>query len=282
VVQFPEKSGLGDLEPITDASPVAEREWEFKGIRVQLRGSRETASRLQLYRGEELLLEEQLRGFLAGEPQALDLDADGQPKLILGTFSGGAHCCFDYYLYSLGEKPQRLAVIPAKHSELTIQENPSSDDLPAAVTLWVVDWTFQFWTGGSFASAPSARVALRLCEGHLHVDEDHMRKKSALEELQQYIQNNHDYQQWKDGKENPSGLDVLVDGVLDLIYTGHLTDAEQLLNTLWPANAGDSNLFLHCLKRQLQTSPYYGGLRELNGEGLAPVEDDQMECPEHW
>ncbi|MCC6142458.1 MAG: hypothetical protein IT368_01500 [Candidatus Hydrogenedentes bacterium] len=282
VVHYPEGVGVSDFEPMTDASPAEEREWELNGLKVQVRGSRETSSRVRLYRDGELLLEEQLGDYLAEDPQTVDLDGDNQPELVLGTFSGGAHCCFTYYVYSLGKKPQRLAAIPAEHSQLRIQRNKSTDGKPSFATLWVVDWTFQFWTGGSFASAPAVPVALRLCEGRLYVDVEHMREESGLTKLKASIQKDQEYQRWASDGSSSFGLDILVGGILDLIYTGNLADVEQLLDALWPPHAGDPKLFLRCLKKQLQSSPYYGGLLELNGNALMPAENGGPDCPDSW
>jgi hypothetical protein len=37
-----------------------------------------------------------------------DINADGVPEVIVGTFTGGAHCCFSTIVYSLGATPTRL------------------------------------------------------------------------------------------------------------------------------------------------------------------------------
>src|SRR3989338_7878143 len=31
-----------------------------------------------------------------------DINKDGQPDLVVSEYSGGAHCCTDYYVFSLG------------------------------------------------------------------------------------------------------------------------------------------------------------------------------------
>jgi hypothetical protein len=37
-----------------------------------------------------------------------DLSGDGVPDLALESYSGGAHCCWTYYIISLGEKPRLI------------------------------------------------------------------------------------------------------------------------------------------------------------------------------
>jgi hypothetical protein len=36
------------------------------------------------------------------KPDLLDLNGDGSLELVIQDFTGGAHCCFQYWVYSLG------------------------------------------------------------------------------------------------------------------------------------------------------------------------------------
>jgi hypothetical protein len=39
-----------------------------------------------------------------------DVNRDGAPELVLEAFSGGAHCCWTYYIVTLGTTPQAVAL----------------------------------------------------------------------------------------------------------------------------------------------------------------------------
>lgn len=49
---------------------------------------------------------ENISGWVPGT--LLDLDKDGLEDLVLKNFSGGAHCCFTYQIYSLGKVLKKL------------------------------------------------------------------------------------------------------------------------------------------------------------------------------
>ena len=48
-----------------------------------------------------------------------DLNGDGQPDLLFSAFSGGAHCCLTYYVYSLKPKIAKLAAYASGNSGAT-------------------------------------------------------------------------------------------------------------------------------------------------------------------
>src|SRR5713101_828578 len=42
------------------------------------------------------------------ELAGVDVNGDGIPDVVLEAYSGGAHCCWTYYIISLGSKPGML------------------------------------------------------------------------------------------------------------------------------------------------------------------------------
>jgi hypothetical protein len=48
-----------------------------------------------------------------------DLNGDGHPDLLFSAFSGGAHCCLTYYVYSLKPKFARIATFASGNSGAT-------------------------------------------------------------------------------------------------------------------------------------------------------------------
>jgi len=42
------------------------------------------------------------------EPSGKDINGDGRPELIFATWSGGAHCCYQTTVYSVGKEPEKI------------------------------------------------------------------------------------------------------------------------------------------------------------------------------
>lgn len=84
-----------------------------------------------------------------------DINADGVPDLLLFGWSGGAHCCFVTWVYSLGAELELLAEIVGEHTEVEIRQ---ADDDPA-LEFAVRDWALAYWPF-SFGGSPSVEVVL--------------------------------------------------------------------------------------------------------------------------
>ncbi|MFC4427917.1 hypothetical protein [Deinococcus navajonensis] len=81
-----------------------------------------------------------------------DLTGDGVPEVILGQFSGGAHCCFVYSIYSLTTPLRRILYAPTAHSdgfEITQLDGRGPKELVTG------DWRFAYAYGLSFADSPA-------------------------------------------------------------------------------------------------------------------------------
>lgn len=90
----------------------------------------------------------------AAEP-GTDINADGVPDLVLTGWSGGAHCCFTTWVFSLGGEFAVLAEIVGEHAEAEIRQ---ADDDPA-LEFAVRDWVLAHWPF-DFAGSPSVDVVL--------------------------------------------------------------------------------------------------------------------------
>lgn len=84
-----------------------------------------------------------------------DVNADGIPDLVVFGWSGGAHCCFVAWVFSLGDEFAILAEIVGEHTEVRVTQ---ADDDPA-LEFAVRDWTCAYWPSG-FAGSPSVEVVL--------------------------------------------------------------------------------------------------------------------------
>ncbi len=112
-----------------------------------------------LYRSGELVrrIDDFIRLWMDPPPLApgTDVNADGVPDLVLTGWSGGAHCCFVTWVFSLGEECEVLAEIAGEHTEAAIRQ---ADDDPA-LEFVVRDWALAYWPF-DFAGSSSVEVVL--------------------------------------------------------------------------------------------------------------------------
>lgn len=121
----------------------------------------------RLYRSDELVRQEDdfIRLWFSSPAPApgADVNADGVPDLVLTGWSGGAHCCFVTWVFSLGEEFEVLAEIVGEHEEAGIRQ---ADDDPA-LEFAVRDWALAYWPFG-FAGSPTVEVILDWQDQALH------------------------------------------------------------------------------------------------------------------
>jgi hypothetical protein len=97
-----------------------------------------------------------------------DVNGDGQPDAVFEDYSGGAHCCWTYWIASLGDSPKLLREIENQREVIFTKERHD-----ARVTIQTLDGAFDYFDSLSHASTPFPSVYLRL-EGHdlKRVDQD--------------------------------------------------------------------------------------------------------------
>jgi hypothetical protein len=61
-------------------------------------------------------------GIWQAEAETLDIDNDGISELLITDFSGGAHCCFTYYLYSRSPDLRLLGVFEMGNGGLRFED----------------------------------------------------------------------------------------------------------------------------------------------------------------
>jgi len=197
-------------------------------------------------------------------PNIIDITGDGIPDLVVETFSGGAHCCYTYYLYSLGKKFKPIAVLETKDSSLRFQDL----DGDSIYEILGRDYTFAYWQT-YFADSPAPEVILRHTGEGYHLALDLMRKSPPSEEelskqitdvRRQFgdpVMETFQDPAWRTARV-PSSL---WETMLDLIYGGNSQVAWDFFSRAWPKNEKGENEFLAAFKAKLQTSPYWADLK---------------------
>jgi len=188
-----------------------------------------------------------------------DITGDGQPNLVVSEWTGGAHCCCQFYVFEIGEAFRFLGVIDAGHGD-------GSDfaDLDGDANLEFVgcDWTFAYWYT-SFADSPAPTIILRYSDGRYRFAMDLMRKPApsaeALERGAAVIRR--DKKEWERFDRPPS---YLWGTILDLIYEGNENSAWQFFDLAWPKDVGGKKKFAREFRAQLKRSPYWPEVRQLN------------------
>jgi hypothetical protein len=89
-------------------------------------------------------------------PSGLDLNGDGSPDAVFEGYSGGQHCCWTYWVVSLGTKPRLLAALK-NQSPITLTAGQQGN-----TDIQTLDGAFDYFDCLSHAESPVPTVFLRL------------------------------------------------------------------------------------------------------------------------
>jgi hypothetical protein len=124
---------------------------------TSVQGSGALAARtLAIYRARTLAKVEG-RGEI--ETACVDLTGDAQPELIIQTYSGGAHCCFEIFVYRLHPAFQRLLRYEANNAG-----GFKVHRLGGRIVLELGDDSFAYYEDLCYACSP-ARLPMAACYG---------------------------------------------------------------------------------------------------------------------
>lgn len=186
-----------------------------------------------------------------------DITGDGQPNLVISEWTGGAHCCFNFHLFQIGEPFRYIQTIDAGDSDLAdfarLGANPALEFIMA-------DWTFAYWRT-SFAQSPAPEVILKY-RGRKYEMANELMQKPALtrDELKRIANEIRALPEWNQ-KCPPVKL---WDEMLRLIYAGNMPQAWILADLSWPEGTCPKQEFLKDFKATLKKSPYWRDVQKLN------------------
>ena len=188
-------------------------------------------------------------------PPGADITGNGKPNLVVCEWTGGAHCCYIAYVFEVGSSVKKIAEIDGLHDTPEFVDL-DGDSLPEVILL---DWTFAYWNT-SFANSPAPKVILKYKGQKYEVASGLMRKPSLPNDLLNDLAGEIKALEWW-GNNPPVKL---WSEMLDLIYTGNMSQAWDLVELSWPRGIYPKELFLSDFKAQLQTSPFWKDLQKLN------------------
>lgn len=190
-----------------------------------------------------------------------DINGDGLPELIVQKYSGGAHCCFAYDIFSLGKNLKLIDTLFGRHSYFNFKDLDNDGKYEAIGR----DWIFAYWSG-SFAGSPAPEVILHWRNGKYRLA-GHLMKKTPPLEADLYNKIPYIYSE--------SETYTVVSAVMiKLIYTGNGNLALKYCDWFWqnldqkiPKQKliNQKNEFLADFKKQLKGSLYWPELKKING-----------------
>src|SRR5712692_1013180 len=167
----------------------------------------------------------------------IDIDGDGRADLILRGYSGGAHCCWTYWIVTPSKRP-------ALRKKIENQRHVDFEDLNRNGTItWIAeDGSFDYFDGLCHACTPFTELYLKM-EGDRIIDispqylshyDDEIkaaRFKLIHEHLEDFIAARNE-QQISRVAENVKPLVLTV--VLAYLYSGREQQAWKALDEMWP------------------------------------------------
>jgi len=203
-----------------------------------------------------------------GTAPGTDITGSGGRELLITEFSGGAHCCFTYYLYAFDPSFHLLAKLDTADAGASFK---NLDGKPGFEVV-TADLTFAYWKT-YYAASPKPRVVLDW-NGSDYVPSPTLMAAPAPSAgtLQAEAVKVASSDMWTASDLNPA----LWREMLDLIYTGHADLAWAFFEEAWPQGREGQDAFLKDFKCQLATSPYWDTVAGMNG--LVP--DRSPDCPD--
>lgn len=179
-----------------------------------------------------------------------DITGNGQPNLVISSWTGGAHCCFSFLIFELGDTFRHLATIDTKDSDLAHFEDRDGD-ANLEFVLW--DFAFAYWNA-SFAASPAPQIVLRYENDGYHIAEDLMRAPAPSEsEIRERAAEVAAHPRWAEGRPPTKLWDIM----LKWIYSGNDAAAWALLDQAWPPDVPGKEEFLGAFKEQLAKSQWW-------------------------
>jgi hypothetical protein len=167
-----------------------------------------------------------------------DINGDGQPDAVLEEFSGGAHCCWEYSIISLGQRPGLIR-------DFKNRAPASFEDLKGdgRIEILVRDGGFDDFDGVAHPFSPFPLLILRL-RGHEFQDVGSefgvvyekeirdVRKGLKAVSLEEFLHSDptqiHDDIDYEETKHAVSLI------VLDYLFSGKPQEAWKALEVFWP------------------------------------------------
>lgn len=171
------------------------------------------------------------------EATGSDINGDGQPEVVFEGYSGGAHCCWTYWIVSLENPPGLVAEI---HNKAVLRFRDIDSD--GRLEIEGADGAFDYFDGLCHACSPFPRVVLDLQGDNLADMTKALwtpENEKSLRDLRQAITQNDLREFMKADPALTSGTNTatkqrILELVLAYLYSGRGQDAWKVLDEMWP------------------------------------------------
>ena len=278
--------GVDDRSIIADEN--LEEQIEFEDYKVFIYREKDGWSGVvQIFKGDEIVFEEQghkyytyAEAYVSDDykiEMGTDLTGDGEPNLAFVQWSGGAHCCFDTYIFSIGNEFRFISKFFGEHGTPVFEDVNVDGDYEVLLN----DWAFAYWNA-SFAGSPAPEIILSYNGRGYEVAYDLMKK--PLTSSKTYYEEDQDAD-WKRNicqmgnawlREDYCITSDVWAHMLELIYGGHPEDSWDFLDEIWGSTEDNKQAFIADFKEQLAISDYAESLR-VDLDGFRSDIDDESE-----
>jgi len=188
------------------------------------------------------------------------LNVDGMPALIASEWSGGAHCCFTYFLIALEPMPKVTQTLDLSDGQGNLK---TCGEL---ICLDFFDYTFAYWRG-PFVDSIGAPIITSLRDGRFNFDFDLMRKPYVEVSDKTISKIKQAFFKAEQGEDIGIAYRMLSQELLNLIYSGHADRTSALLKRVWTQNTVSSTQHSFEIEfiTELKKSQYWADLLKLNG-----------------
>jgi len=192
----------------------------------------------------------------------MDFSGESLPELLISEWSGGAHCCYTFHLFRLGDGFSKLQDIPLLDAdESSFVRRPNVKGLVLAS----FDFSAFAYFPKDFANSPAGRVFLSFQDGKFRPDASLMKADAPTQaEIAKCAALFKPSRDWKTSQ--PMGMWHYA---TDLIYTGSEADAWSFLGAAWGGSAMDKKKYLDEYRSRLKNSVYYPELESLQKAPLS-------------
>jgi hypothetical protein len=190
------------------------------------------------------------------------ITSEKQPNLVVWQWTGGAHCCYAFDIFQIGDTFKLIDHLETGHGIDSDFKDLRGDGNLELVTY---DWAFAYWHT-TFVDSPAPTVILRYRNHKYRPDLELMHKPAPTEHQLQRMAEELKSKFAHAGKfiddDKWAAPPSLWGKMLDLIYSGNMDSARKLWNLSWPKNHPNKKLFWRDFIKELQDSPYYKDINE--------------------
>lgn len=190
-------------------------------------------------------------------PIGRDITGSGHPEVVFSEWTGGAHCCFSYHVFELGNSIKKLGTVYTGDGDICKFRN----DTGGKIDFVVYDHTFAYWNA-SFAESPQPEVVIRYGPNGFQPATDLMyRPAPSQPEFEKLVFEGRKTPPEKYGPYPKAGFWEIM---LNLIYSGHADFAWKFCDLAWRGDAKTKSKFLTEFRQTLVTSQYWPAVDSMN------------------